>query len=74
MDKDFMQYVYAGVEKAIAGNAECTDLLSKCVEAQHNGNRELYDELSQQLSCRSEEACYIQGYKDAMRIMINSQQ
>lgn len=74
MDQDFMQYVYARVEKAIIGDTECMELQSKCVEAQHDGNQELYDELSKQLNCISEVACYIQGYKDAMRIMINSQQ
>lgn len=73
MDKDFMQYVYARIEKALTENAEYVKLQSKCAEAGHDimlHNKE-YEDLSSQLESKAEETSYMQGFKDGMRMILN---
>ena len=73
MNEDFMQYVYARTEKALTDNAEYMELQSKCAEAGHDimlQNKE-YESLSCKCECKAEELCYLQGYNDAMRMILN---
>lgn len=74
MDKDFMQYVYARIEKALTENVEYTELLNKCAEAQQDKNQALYSDLSDQMEAKAEELCYMKGFNDAMQMMLNSKQ
>ncbi len=73
MDKDFMQYVYARIEKALTENDEYMKMQSKCVEARKNHEDKLANDISDQMESTAEELCYLQGYKDAMRMMLNIQ-
>lgn len=60
MDKDFMQYVYARIEKALTENKEYMELES---------NKEAEPE---EIQARAEELCYIQGFNDAIKMILNS--
>lgn len=71
MDKDFMQYVYARIEKALTENTEYMELQSKCVEAMKNHEDKLANDISDQMESLSEELCFLQGYNDAMRMILN---
>lgn len=74
MDKDFMQYVYARIEKALMENVEYKKLQSECFDAGHDvilRNNE-YEDLITKMSCMEQELCYIQGFNDAMKLIINS--
>lgn len=57
MDKDFMQYVYSRCEEALINNAEYMKL-----------EREKAD--PDEIQSRAEELCYIQGFRDSMRIFM----
>lgn len=59
MDKDFMQYVYTRCSKALMEDAEYMEL-----EHSDNPNADI-------LQAKAEELCYIQGFNDAMRIMLH---
>lgn len=69
MDKDFMQYVYVRIEKALTENIEYTELLSKCVEAQHNKDVKLESDISDQMEAKAEELCYLKGFNDAIALL-----
>jgi predicted component of viral defense system (DUF524 family) len=69
LDKDFIQYVYARIEKALIGNAEYKELQSKCVEASKGNDINLYENLSVEIEAKAEELCYMQGYKDGLRLV-----
>jgi|GEM_PF-1724335 len=74
MDNDFMQYVYARIEKALTENVEYVELQSKCAEAGSDimlQNKE-YEDITCQMEARAEELCYMQGYNDAIRMILNS--
>jgi hypothetical protein len=74
MDKDFIQYVYARIEKALTENAEYMKLQDKLAKAGHDimlQNRE-YEDLTCQKEGMSQELCYMQGFNDAMRMILNS--
>lgn len=70
MDKDFMQYVYSRIEKTLTGNAKYMELQSACVKAAKN-DAKLHEELTSELEALEQELCYIQGYKDAMRMVLD---
>lgn len=71
MNKDFMQYVYARTDKALIGNTEYMELQSKCAKAIERKDYDSYSEISDELQAKAEEICYIQGYRDAMAILVN---
>ena len=56
-DKDFMQYVYARIEKALTDNREYIEL---------EGNKDAEPE---EVQAKAEVLCYIQGYKDALSLL-----
>lgn len=73
MDKDFMQYVYARIEKALSENAEYMEIARKCGEVGNDimrQNKE-FEALVCQDECKAQEICYLQGYNDAMRMILN---
>lgn len=71
MDKEFMKYVYARIEKALGENAEYMKLQSDLVKAHECKDYNSYIEISDEMEAKTTEACYIQGYKDAMRLLLN---
>jgi hypothetical protein len=73
MDKDFIQYVCARIEKALTESAEYVKLQSKCAEAGHDimlQNKE-YEYLTALMDTKTQELCYIKGYQDGLALMMN---
>ncbi len=71
MNKDFMQYVYARTEKALVQNSKYMKLQSKYCEAKKSNNDKLASDISDQMEAMAEELCYLQGFNDALRLVIN---
>jgi hypothetical protein len=72
MNKAFMEYVYKRCEAACTENVEYTELQSQISDVSKDRNSELYEELDCQIGAKAEELCYIQGFNDAMQLVINS--
>lgn len=66
MDKDFMQYVYTRIRKALSENIEYIKLEEKCSEVFKAGDYKLYSELENELQCIVEVSCYMRGFHDAI--------
>lgn len=69
MNKDFMQYVYRRTEKALTENKEYMKLQRECAEAGKKKLDSLVSDISDQMECKAEELCYLQGFNDAMAIL-----
>ncbi len=69
MDKDFMEYVHARIEKALTENSEYVRLQHECVEAQKNKDTELANDINERMESIAEELCYLKGFNDAMQLM-----
>jgi hypothetical protein len=73
MNEDFMQYVYARIEKALSESAEYRELARKCGEVGNDImllNKE-FENLVCQEEIKSQELCYLQGYNDAIKLFTN---
>lgn len=70
MDKDFMQYVYARIEQALTENSEYKKLQKKCAELSYEDKE--YEDAFSWLDAKAQELCYIQGFKDAMALLVKS--
>lgn len=71
MDKDFMQYVYARIEKVLSESEKYSELQKKCIDAYKNNDLKLYSELNTESDSISEELCYLQGFRDAINLITN---
>lgn len=71
MDNDFMQYVYTRIKKVLEENADYMKLQSDGVIAIETKDYPSYIDISDDLQSKAEELCYMQGYKDAMQIILN---
>lgn len=60
MDKDFMQYVYSRCAEALMENKEYAKL-----ERDKNSDQD-------EVQAKAEELCYIKGYKDALKLILNA--
>jgi hypothetical protein len=74
MDKDFMQYVYARCDKALGINVKYAEIQDKCIEAIHSNNLMEYGNLTAESETLVQEICYIQGFNDAMQLILNAKQ
>lgn len=74
MNKDFMQYVYTRIEKALSENAEYMELQSKNVEAMLNHEDKLANNIADEMEAKAEELCYMKGFNDALQLMLNSKE
>jgi hypothetical protein len=72
MDKDFLQYTYMRIDKALMENEEYKNLQSKCANASRKEKPKEYEELSGQMAAMEQELCYMQGFKDAMSLMLSA--
>ena len=70
MDKDFMQYVYARIDKALLENEEYEKLRDDMAVASKDKESREYDGLSTQIAAKEQELCYIQGFNDAMQLIM----
>ena len=71
MDRDFIEYVYKNCESALVKDEKYRILQSKHVEAVKKGEIDLIEEISCAMECRTEEICFMAGFKAAIQIMIN---
>lgn len=69
INNDFMQYVYARIEKALTENEEYMKLQSECAKAKDNKSDNLANDISDQMESKAEELCYLQGFNDAMAML-----
>lgn len=67
MDKDFMQFVYSRIEKALTEDPKYMNLQSKLYELGHENTE--YENTSLELDVRAQELCYIRGFKDALNLL-----
>lgn len=72
MDKDFMEYAYARTEKTLMENTEYKILQKKCADASKDKNMWEYENLSCEIEYKVRELCYMQGFNDAIRLLIKS--
>lgn len=72
MDKDFMQYVYARIEKALTSDTEYMKIQSDCASAISSKDYASYIEIQDELQAKAEELSYIQGFEDAKAILSKS--
>lgn len=72
MNEEFMQYVLARIEKILRESKEYMELQSDCVEAETNNNNELAWNISNEMEFLSQKLCYVQGFNDAMQLMMSS--
>lgn len=70
MNEYFMEYVSARCEKALLENPEYMEMEHGLIPAKNN--IKAFSELSCNVQARAEELCYIQGYNDAIRLMLSS--
>lgn len=70
MNKDFMQYVYVRCDKALMESEEYVELQNKCLEAVKDNNDKLANDISDHMEAKAEELCYLQGFNDAMQLML----
>jgi len=68
MKKDFMQFVYNRIENVLTKNEEYRELQSKCAELDYADDE--YEAVSYKLEALSQELCYMQGFKDAMKLLM----
>lgn len=68
INNDFMQYVYARIEKALIENEEYMKLQRECAEAKKNKLDELANDISDEMETKAEELCYIKGFNDAIEM------
>lgn len=68
MDKDFMQYVYVRTEKALTKSEEYSKIYDRYSKLSHEDKE--YDNVSCELAAKEQELCYIQGFKDAIQIIM----
>jgi hypothetical protein len=71
MNSDFTNFIYARVEKALMENEEYKKIQSKCANAITNKDYEQYENLSPELEAKAQELSYMQGFNDAMQIIMN---
>ena len=72
MNEEFMQYIDARIEKILRESKEYMRLQSECVEAMEKNNNELAWDISNEMEAMSQRSCYIQGFNDAIQLMMSS--
>lgn len=72
MNKEFIDYAFARIEKATDNSTEYQELQNQLIEASKNKDIKLYDNLSCQMEAKAEELSYLQGFNDAIQMILNS--
>ena len=70
MDIEFMVYVYARIERAL-NNERYREAQERLVDAQKCNLDNSCEELITEVEAVASELCYLQGYNDAMRLILN---
>ncbi len=72
MNEDFKQYLIARCEKALTENKDYARLQSDSLLAIENKDFGSYAKIAAESEAKVEELCYMQGFNDAMQLIMNS--
>ncbi len=69
-NKEFLEFIYARVEKMLMNDPEYKRLQDDIAEAEKSGNIDFakYENLVADIESRSEILCYNQGFKDGIAL------
>lgn len=70
MNKDFKRYVKTRIKNVLIKDQEYEHLQTDLVSASRCKNYEQQEEIINKLDSVTKELCYIQGFKDAMRMIL----
>lgn len=70
MSSDFRNYAYARIDKALMGSVEYKKVQDKHGKALENKQYDVVESLSDELEARAQELCYVQGFNDAMQLIM----
>lgn len=70
MNSDFRNYVYERIEKALMRSVDYKKIQDKYSKALENKQHDVAESLSDELEARAQELCYVQGFNDAMHLIM----
>ena len=71
MNEDFIRCMSARCEKALIESPEYQGMENELSAKGKEGDIKTFSEFSSRVQSKAEELCYIQGFNDAMQLMLN---
>ena len=71
MNKEFDQYIGARCDNTVIKDETYKKLQTELSKARKNNDIDIFSEISGLIEVRVQEFCYMQGFRDAMQIMMN---